>query len=149
MRAVFTDRLDNVTYRIWGPGVQQHVPSPARLRRSGVRPAAVGAYLDTIRVAATRACYAETLGRLIEVVGAGRPACELTPEDYAAVMLRWDGAAGATWNRHLSALGSFTAWAQRQEILATNGRAAPGAPGTGPPRGAPHPRRPAPDAAHR
>jgi site-specific recombinase XerD len=29
-------------------------------------------------------------------------------------------AAAATWNRHLSALTSFTAWAQRQEILATN-----------------------------
>ncbi|MFI0451184.1 hypothetical protein [Actinomadura sp. 6N118] len=34
-------------------------------------------------------------------------------------MDRWDGAA-ATWNRHLSALTSFTTWAQRQEPLATN-----------------------------
>ena len=42
------------------------------------------------------------------------------PEDYAAVMGRWDGAAAATWNRHLSALTSFTAWAGRQEILTTN-----------------------------
>ncbi|TDC88555.1 site-specific integrase [Actinomadura sp. 7K507] len=83
-------------------------------------PAAVGRYLDSIQVAATRACYAETLGRLVDVAGPGRPVCELTPEDYAAVMLRWDGAAAATWNRHLSALGSFTAWAQRREILATN-----------------------------
>jgi integrase len=33
------------------------------------------------------------------------------------VMGRWDGAAAATWNRHLSALTSFTAWAGRQEIL--------------------------------
>jgi len=35
-------------------------------------------------------------------------------------MARWDAAAAATWNRHLSALASFTAWAQRNEILATN-----------------------------
>jgi integrase len=35
-------------------------------------------------------------------------------------MARWDDAAPATWNRHLSALTSFTAWAQRQELLATN-----------------------------
>ena len=41
-------------------------------------------------------------------------------EDYAAVMDRWKTAAAATWNRHLSALTSFTAWAGRQEILATN-----------------------------
>jgi len=33
------------------------------------------------------------------------------------VMDRWDDAAAATWNRHLSALTSFTAWAGRQEIL--------------------------------
>ena len=36
------------------------------------------------------------------------------------MMGRWDGAAAATWNRHLSALTSFTAWAGRQEILTTN-----------------------------
>jgi hypothetical protein len=35
-------------------------------------------------------------------------------------MDRWDGAAAATWNRHLSALTSFTARAGRQEILAAN-----------------------------
>jgi hypothetical protein len=36
------------------------------------------------------------------------------------VMDRWDAAAAATWNRHLSALISSTAWAGRQEILATS-----------------------------
>lgn len=35
-------------------------------------------------------------------------------------MDRWQDASAATWNRHLSALVSFTAWAQRQELLATN-----------------------------
>jgi integrase len=44
----------------------------------------------------------------------------LTPEQYAAVLDRWTAAAAATWNRHLSALVSFTTWAQRQELLATN-----------------------------
>ncbi|MDT3441579.1 site-specific integrase [Pseudofrankia sp. BMG5.37] len=81
--------------------------------------AAVDRYLDSIQVLTTRASYAETLARLVAVAAADRPAA-LTPEDYAAVMLRWNGAAGATWNRHLTALTSFTAWAQRQELLATN-----------------------------
>jgi integrase len=36
------------------------------------------------------------------------------------VMDRWDDAAAATWNRHLSVLTSFTAWAGRQEILTAN-----------------------------
>ncbi|MEU6997672.1 tyrosine-type recombinase/integrase [Nonomuraea sp. NPDC046570] len=35
-------------------------------------------------------------------------------------MADWDTAAPATWNRHLSALISFTTWAQRQDLLATN-----------------------------
>jgi hypothetical protein len=48
------------------------------------------------------------------------PVAELTYEDYAAVMDRWSGVAPATWNRHLSALVSFTTWAQRQDLLETN-----------------------------
>ncbi len=81
---------------------------------------AVDRYLDSIQAATTRASYAETLARLADVAGAGRPVAELTPEEFAAVMTRWDGTAAATWNRHLSALTSFTAWAQRQELLAAN-----------------------------
>jgi site-specific recombinase XerD len=80
----------------------------------------VDRHLDSIRAATTRASYAETLAHLVDLAGAGRSAAALTPEDYAAVMRRWDGAAAATWNRHLSALTSFTAWANRQEILVTN-----------------------------
>jgi site-specific recombinase XerD len=45
---------------------------------------------------------------------------ELIAALAAGDMARWDSAAPATWNRHLSALTSFTAWAQRNEILATN-----------------------------
>ncbi len=80
---------------------------------------AVGRYLDGVQAATTRASYAETLASLAAIVGS-RDAGSLQPGDYAAVMARWDGAAAATWNRHLSALTSFTAWAQRNEILAVN-----------------------------
>ena len=81
--------------------------------------AAVDRYLDSIQARTTRDSYAETLARLTALAG-DRPAAVLMPEDYAAVMGRWDGAAAATWNRHLSALTSFTAWAGRQEILTAN-----------------------------
>ncbi len=80
---------------------------------------AVDRYLDSVQAVTTRASYAETLARLTATAGS-RDAGTLQAEDYAAVMARWDGAAAATWNRHLSALASFTAWAQRNEILATN-----------------------------
>jgi site-specific recombinase XerD len=81
---------------------------------------AVDRYLDSIPTKTTRASYAETLARLVDLAGADRPVDALTPEELAAVMDRWNDAAAATWNRHLSALTSFTAWAQRQELLATN-----------------------------
>lgn len=81
--------------------------------------AAVDRYLDSVQTTTTRASYAETLARLAALAGQ-RPAAALAAEDYAAVMDRWNSAAAATWNRHLSALTSFTAWAGRQEILATN-----------------------------
>lgn len=81
--------------------------------------AAVARFLDLIPTPTTRAGYGETLARLVDVAGE-RSAAGLAPEDYAAVMDRWNTAAAATWNRHLSALTSFTAWAQRQELLATN-----------------------------
>ncbi|WP_205314756.1 site-specific integrase [Nonomuraea lactucae] len=54
--------------------------------------------------------YADTLVRFTTLAG-DRAAATLTPEDYAAVMDKWNSAAAATWNRHLSALTSFTAWA--------------------------------------
>ena len=80
---------------------------------------AVDRYLDGVQAATTRAGYAETLAGLAATAGSC-DAGTLRPEDYAAVMDRWDGTAAATWNRHLSALASFTAWAQRNEILDTN-----------------------------
>lgn len=65
------------------------------------------------RVEQTRAAYTETLGRLVDVAGEDFPVVALTPEIYGEAMRWWEGAAAGTWNRHLSALTSFTAWANR------------------------------------
>ncbi|MGN9847049.1 tyrosine-type recombinase/integrase [Nonomuraea sp. H19] len=81
---------------------------------------AVDRFLDSITAATTRTGYAETLRRLLAITGPQFPAAALQPEHYAAAIERWTAATAATWNRHLSALTSFTTWAQRQEILATN-----------------------------
>ena len=78
-----------------------------------------------------------------------RPVAALTPEDYAAVMARWGGAAAATWNRHLSALASFTAWAAAPGDPGHQPRPAPGAPQARPPRRPGHPARPPGEAVHR
>jgi site-specific recombinase XerD len=93
--------------------------SPAPAAAPGLRQA-VEAFLEGIAVPATRAAYAEALTRLVEQAGADTPVGQLSPEQYAAVMDRWTAAAAATWNRHLSALASFTTWAQRQDLLSTN-----------------------------
>ncbi|MEW9555814.1 site-specific integrase, partial [Nonomuraea sp. NPDC050783] len=80
---------------------------------------AVARFLASLGSATTRAGYAQTLARLVAVTGPHHLVADLAPEDYAAVMDCWSGAAAATWNRHLSALVSFTTWAQRQDLLAT------------------------------
>ncbi|WP_308168100.1 tyrosine-type recombinase/integrase [Nonomuraea sp. NEAU-A123] len=98
-----------------GPPAPAAGPSPASSMT-----AAVERFLESVRAATTRAGYAETLARLTVVAGPEYPVAALTPEQYAAVMDRWTAAAAATWNRHLSALVSFTTWAQRQDLLATN-----------------------------
>ncbi|MDR8413533.1 tyrosine-type recombinase/integrase [Nonomuraea sp. 3-1Str] len=82
--------------------------------------AAVERFLESVQAATNRTGYAETLARLTTVTGPQYPVAALTPEQYAAVMEHVHGAAAATWNRHLSALVSFTTWAQRQDLLATN-----------------------------
>ncbi|SNR22963.1 hypothetical protein SAMN06265355_10176 [Actinomadura mexicana] len=82
-------------------------------------PAAVDRYSDP-STATTRASYDDSLARLIDVAGGTAPVVGLLPEDFAAVMNRWNTAAAATRNRHLSALTSFTTWAQRQELWETN-----------------------------
>ncbi|MFI7705459.1 hypothetical protein [Nonomuraea sp. NPDC049480] len=68
-------------------------PEDVRVRRVLPRPADPGR---------------RALARLTAVAGPDYPVAALTPEPYAAVMERWTSAAAATWNRHLSALVSFT-----------------------------------------
>jgi site-specific recombinase XerD len=48
------------------------------------------------------------------------PTDELTPDIYEQVMARWNARAANTWNKHLSGLNSFTAYARRQEWLTTD-----------------------------
>ncbi|MFB4273199.1 tyrosine recombinase XerC [Nonomuraea sp. GTA35] len=106
---------------------QSHPPGPPNNPAGPSEPAgpdiriavAVERFLASLRTATTRHTYARTLTRLAALLG-GRPVAELTCEDYAAVMDRWSEVAPATWNRHLSALVSFTTWAQHQDLLETN-----------------------------
>jgi site-specific recombinase XerD len=82
---------------------------------------AVDRFLDRYRDdPSTRATYAETLSWLRVVAGDQLPTGDLTPEVYAAVMARWDAKAANTFNKHLSALNSFAAYARRQEWLTTD-----------------------------
>jgi site-specific recombinase XerD len=77
-------------------------------------------FLDSLDAATTRTGYARTLARLAAVTGPHHPVADLDCDHYAAVMVGWDSAAPATWNRHPSALVSFTTWAQLQDLLATD-----------------------------
>ncbi|MEV0147897.1 MULTISPECIES: hypothetical protein [unclassified Nonomuraea] len=71
---------------------------------------------------ATRRSRVRTLARLAAVTGPHHPVADLDCDHYAATMAHWDDAAAATWNRPLSALVSFTTWAQRQDLLAGSAR---------------------------
>ncbi|GAA3515407.1 integrase [Streptosporangium album] len=104
------------------PGQPDPAPTAVGATSGMTTMAAVERFLASITAATTRAGYAETLARLTAVTGPAHPVAALAPEHYAAVMDRWKAAAAAaaTWNRHLSALCSFTTWAQRHELLATN-----------------------------
>ncbi|TMR07144.1 site-specific integrase [Actinomadura soli] len=62
--------------------------------------------VDTIR------SYAQTMRWLRREFGDDTPLCRMTAEHVAAVFTAaWDGVAARTWNRHRSALRSFTTWA--------------------------------------
>ncbi|MEV5497955.1 site-specific integrase [Nonomuraea fuscirosea] len=95
-------------------------PTPLPGTAGSTTAAAIERFLESRTAATTRAGYAETLTHLAAITGPDHSVAALTPEQYAAVMDRWQAASAATWNRHLSALVSFTTWAQRQELLATN-----------------------------
>ncbi|MFI7708830.1 tyrosine-type recombinase/integrase [Nonomuraea sp. NPDC049480] len=79
---------------------------------------AVARFLDRYRdEPGTAGTYAETLTHLLAAAGQNAPIAELGPPLYAVVMARWDERAPATWNKHLSALRSFAAYAIRNEWI--------------------------------
>jgi site-specific recombinase XerD len=94
--------------------------TPLRAGHGGAVPLSetVAKFLDRYRdEPGTWVTYAETLTHLTAAVGDGPPTVALTSEVFAAVMSRWDDKAPATWNKHLTALRSFAAYALRQEWI--------------------------------
>lgn len=96
------------------------IPLPTA-RRPVALVVAVDAFLDRFRDdPATRATYTETLRRLRETAGDRLPVTALTPEIYEQTMARWAARAANTWNKHLSALTSFSTYCRRQDWLTTD-----------------------------
>ncbi|MEK8108199.1 hypothetical protein NKG94_30970 [Micromonospora sp. M12] len=84
---------------------------------------AVDRFLDRFRDdPGTRATYTATLRQLRETAGDQLPVAALTPEIYEQTMARWGQRAANTWNKHLSALTSFTLYCRRQGWLTTDPR---------------------------
>ena len=78
------------------------------------------AFLDTCTAPGTRRSYTQTMTRLITGHGTA-PVTALDGETLRELLTTsWDGAAPATWNRHLATLGSFTAYAVRRRWLETD-----------------------------
>ncbi len=80
--------------------------------------------------AATVRAYEQTLRRLCLAVGDRVPVASLTPEQVArAFATAWPGTAPRTWNRHVSAVRSFAAWAELPDVTTgLDRRAAAGPP---------------------
>jgi RNA polymerase sigma factor (sigma-70 family) len=67
--------------------------------------------------AATVRSYGQTLRRLCLALGERQPLAGLGAEQVAGVFATaWAGAAAKTWNRHLSAVRSFGAWASAADL---------------------------------
>ena len=75
---------------------------------------AAAAFLDTCTAVSTRRSYAQTMTRLTATHGPERVTALDTEALQELLTASWDGAAPATWNRHLATLGSFTAYAVRR-----------------------------------
>jgi RNA polymerase sigma factor (sigma-70 family) len=85
---------------------------------------------DDLNVATIRS-YAKTLRRLRLTVGDRLPLASLTTEHVARVFAAaWSDATATTWNRHLSAVRSFGAWAAVDDLTAGVGRRADTRPAT-------------------
>ena len=95
------------------PALAPHRPGsgcPARAQE------AVDAFLVQPDLAPTsRRSYAQTTGRLIRAFGPEQLLGELVPAAVAATVAEtWSQASPRTWNRHLSALGSYVAFCRRR-----------------------------------
>jgi len=67
----------------------------------------------------TRRSYTQTLHRLCLALGEATPLAELTADQVArAATTAWGRTAARTWNRHLSAIRSFAAWAELGDLAA-------------------------------
>ncbi|MFH9070127.1 sigma-70 family RNA polymerase sigma factor [Streptomyces alboflavus] len=61
--------------------------------------------------------YAQTLRRLCRALGEGQPLHSMTAQQVARVFAAtWPDAAATTWNRHRSAVRSFCAWADLDDL---------------------------------
>jgi hypothetical protein len=113
-------RLGNILCHITVEVAVSVIPLPGA---SGTVPlvVAVDRFLDRYRDdPGARATYAEMLTRLRDAACDQLPNGDLAPELYERVMARWDGKAANTYNKHLSALNSFAAYARRQAWLTTD-----------------------------
>jgi len=67
--------------------------------------------------AGTIQSYGQTLRRLSLTLGGSLPLAALTPDQVArAFTMAWGSAAARTWNRHRSAIRSFSAWASLNDL---------------------------------
>lgn len=88
--------------------------------QAGTLGGAAAAFLarDDLGAATVRA-YSQTLRRLTRTAGESLPLAELTPDVVARVFATaWPGVAAQTWNRHVSAVRTFGAWAGRPDLSA-------------------------------
>ncbi|WP_061296851.1 RNA polymerase sigma factor [Herbidospora cretacea] len=73
---------------------------------------AVGEFLAGLTPSTARS-YGQTLHRLCVALGARTPLATVTAAEVGrAATTAWGATAARTWNRHLAAIGSFSAWAQ-------------------------------------
>lgn len=74
---------------------------------------AVGEFLAGLTPSTARS-YVQALDRLCMALGARTPLATVTAAEVGrAVTTAWSATAARTWNRHLAAIGSFSAWAQQ------------------------------------
>src|SRR5664280_399696 len=75
---------------------------------------AAATFLDTCTASSTRRSYAQTMTRLTAAHSTALVTTLNTETLRELLTATWDGAAPATWNRHLATLRSFTAFARRR-----------------------------------